>query len=227
MIFGYSQMLVTHSSIYKSDVMKSFLLGYLYFYIVIYPVKSSDLVTSWEISNSYISFDNCTQCNVKPHVCNCLEDRLANKCLVCCSDVSCCFCYDCTCRQNRQLIIMTQIAISILFTFGFLGLIIIYCKICSRTRRQVTRGRCIVLQEQELDRTNCSVIEDLRERPPPYNEVPYSAPPLYTSPYNRTSMQEAPPSYPGTPKPQERSEATEQTLSRHSVFVASSIAQHM
>lgn len=210
--------------------MKSFLLGYLYFYIATYPVKSleyvTDLDTSWEIKNSYINLDNCTQCNVNLNKCICLEDRL-NKCIVCCLDVLCCSCYDCTpCRQDRQFIIMTQIAITILFAFGFLGLIIISCKICNRTRRHVARGRCIVLQEQELNRTGCSVIENIRERPPSYNEVPYGAPPLYTSPYNGASMQEAPPSYPGTPKPQERA-TDDQTLSRHSVFVASSIAQHM
>ncbi|XP_011254409.1 uncharacterized protein LOC105250148 isoform X2 [Camponotus floridanus] len=99
------------------------------------------------------------------------------------------------------------------------------CTLCW-TRQAITRTRCIVLRE-ERD-THCSTIEGLRDRPPPYNETLYSAPPLYTSPYNRASMQEAPPSYPGTPKLQERCQDTNDQLpSRHSMFVAASIAQHM
>ncbi|CAL1679734.1 unnamed protein product [Lasius platythorax] len=218
--------MAARSSIYKCDVTK-FLLGYLYFYIAINPVKSSDLDTSWKIGDKYIGLENCTQCNVKPKTCIC---HSLDRCILCCSGVSCCTCYDCTpCQDDqRQLIIMTQVAISILFVFGLVSLIIIYCKICKRTRQNIARGRCVLLQGQEPNNTPCSTIEDLRERPPPYNEVVYSAPPLYTSPYNRASMQEAPPSYPGTPKPQERSQDTDnQFSSRHSVFVASSVAQHM
>ncbi|XP_072742861.1 uncharacterized protein [Anoplolepis gracilipes] len=221
--------MATCSSIYKYDVMQTFLLGYLYYYIAIYiyPVKSVDFDASWDIENEYNSLQNCTQCNVKLSQCICWENNYLDKCIICCPRTPCCSCQNCTpCWEDRQrLIIMTQITITILFGFGVVGLIIIYCKMCNK-RQRTARPRCIVLQE-ERD-THCSTIEDLRERPPPYNEMPYCAPPLYSSPYNRASMQEAPPSYPGTPKLQERPQNTSNQVSpRHSVFVASSVAQHM
>ncbi|GAB1869214.1 hypothetical protein CAJAP_10293 [Camponotus japonicus] len=220
--------MAAHSSIYKYDVIKAFLLRYLYFYIAIFvcPVKSLDLDTSCEIGERYIGLENCTQCNVKLKTCACWENL--DRCIIYCPGTSCCSCYDCTLcwEDQRRLIIMMRIGIFILFGFGLIGLIIIYCKICNRTRQAITRTRCIVLRE-ERD-THCSTIEGLRERPPPYNETLYSAPPLYTSPYNRASMQEAPPSYPGTPKLQERcQDANDQLPPRHSMFVAASIAQHM
>ncbi|XP_050462520.1 uncharacterized protein LOC126857290 [Cataglyphis hispanica] len=208
--------------------MKMLLLGSLYFYIAyIYPAKSSDLGTSWERRDEYINLENCSTYNIKLESCFYWKNYL-DKCIICCSNISCCFCEDCTlCWEKQQrLITIMQIIISILFGLGLIGLIIIYCKICNRTRQRITRTRCIVLQE-ERD-TQCSTIEALRERPPPYNEMAYNAPPLYTSPYNRASMQEAPPSYPGTPKLQERSQDTnDQFSTRHSTFVAASIAQHM
>ncbi|KAL6423836.1 hypothetical protein ACFW04_010345 [Cataglyphis niger] len=180
-------------SIYKYDVMKLLLLGSLYFYIAyIYPAKSSDLNTSWERRDEYINLENCSTYNIKLKSCICWKNYF-DRCIICCSNISCCFCEDCTLCWTRQ---------------------------------RITRTRCIVLQE-ERD-TQCSTIEALRERPPPYNEMTYNAPPLYTSPYNRASMQEAPPSYPGTPKLQERSQDTnDQFSTRHSTFVATSIAQHM
>ncbi|XP_029669290.1 uncharacterized protein LOC115239084 isoform X1 [Formica exsecta] len=212
--------MAARSSIYKYDVMKVLLLGYLYFYIAyICPAKSSDLDTSWEIS-----LENCSAYNIKLKTCTCWKNYL-DRCVICCSGISCCSCYDCTlCWEMQQrFTTITQMSIFMLFGFGLIGLILIYCKICHRSRQ---RTRSIALQE-ERD-TQCSTIEDLRDRPPPYNEMAYNAPPLYTSPYNRASMQEAPPSYPGTPKLQERSQDTnDQFSSRNSTFVASSIAQHI
>ncbi|XP_070149223.1 uncharacterized protein [Polyergus mexicanus] len=218
---------MARSFIYKYDVMKVLLLGYLYFYIAyICPAKSLDLSTSWEIRDEYTSLENCTY-NIKLRTCICWKNYL-DRCVICCSGTSCCSCYDCTLcwKMQQRFTTITQISIFMLFGFGLIGLILIYCKICYRSRQRITRTRSIALQE-ERD-TQCSTIEDLRDRPPPYNEMAYNAPPLYTSPYNRASMQEAPPSYPGTPKLQERSQNTnDQFSSRHSTFVASSIAQHM
>ncbi|XP_032663114.1 uncharacterized protein LOC116840470 isoform X2 [Odontomachus brunneus] len=75
-----------------------------------------------------------------------------------------------------------------------------FCNDCSFCwARQPARCRA----QQELNgTTRCNTVEDLRERPPLYSEV-CGAPPLYTSPYNRVSMQDAPPRYPDTPKAQE------------------------
>ncbi|XP_029669291.1 uncharacterized protein LOC115239084 isoform X2 [Formica exsecta] len=198
--------MAARSSIYKYDVMKVLLLGYLYFYIAyICPAKSSDLDTSWEIS-----LENCSAYNIKLKTCTCWKNYLGSE--------------NFYFREMQQrFTTITQMSIFMLFGFGLIGLILIYCKICHRSRQ---RTRSIALQE-ERD-TQCSTIEDLRDRPPPYNEMAYNAPPLYTSPYNRASMQEAPPSYPGTPKLQERSQDTnDQFSSRNSTFVASSIAQHI
>ncbi|XP_077273884.1 uncharacterized protein LOC143903787 isoform X4 [Temnothorax americanus] len=135
-----------------------------------------------------------------------------------------------------QLILMTQIGISILFGFGVVGLIVVYCKICNRTRqvaRERRRLRVVLHEERDLV-TQCSTIEGLlRDRPPSYNEVIRNAspvytsscaPPLYSSPYNRASMQEAPPSYPGTPKPQEKSRDSDELPSSPPV---PPVAQHM
>lgn len=192
------------------------LLGYLCFCIAIDPIETSDWFNRLpELSNT-TSYDNCTHCNEKQESsCVCL--KYFHKCLVCCSSVSCCICEDCApyWQEQQRLIIMTQIGISILFAFGIVGLIVVYCKICNRARQHTRTRRCIVSHEERDLTTHCSTIEDLRERPPSYNEVIRSAsqvytascnqaPPLYTSPYNRMSMQEAPPSYPGTPKLQEK-----------------------
>ncbi|KYM81779.1 hypothetical protein ALC53_07772 [Atta colombica] len=101
-----------------------------------------------------------------------------------------------------------------LFGLGIFGLVAFYCKMCYKPIQASTRmhRRHVVHEEGDL-RTYCSTIEG-QERPPSYNEAVHNAsstntysdnaPPLYTSPYNRMSMSEAPPSYPGTPKLQEK-----------------------
>ncbi|XP_077273855.1 uncharacterized protein LOC143903787 isoform X1 [Temnothorax americanus] len=226
------------------------LLGYLYFCIAVNPIENSDWVARFpEISERYASLDNCTQCDVKQDSsCTCF--LYGDKCAICCSSVPCCVCADCAmCRYTQgQLILMTQIGISILFGFGVVGLIVVYCKICNRYRktrtqqfssrtRQVARERRrlrVVLHEERDLVTQCSTIEGLlRDRPPSYNEVIRNAspvytsscaPPLYSSPYNRASMQEAPPSYPGTPKPQEKSRDSDELPSSPPV---PPVAQHM
>lgn len=194
------------------------LLGYLCLCIAVNPIESSDWNARFtQLSDKYSSFDNCTQCDEQQELsCSCLD--FFEKCIVCCSGNSCCICPNCApCwYEQRQLIIMTGIVISTLFAFGIIGLIIVYCKICNRARQHTrTHRRRVILHEARDLTVHCTTIEGLRERPPSYNEVVRStpsvhtssynnAPPLYTSPYNRASMQEAPPSYPGTPKPQEK-----------------------
>ncbi|XP_024877216.1 uncharacterized protein LOC112458042 isoform X1 [Temnothorax curvispinosus] len=231
--------MILYLLINRCDIMDSYsfllLLGYLYFCIAINPIENSDWVARFpEISERYASLDNCTQCDVKQDSsCSCF--RYGDKCAICCYSVSCCVCADCgMCRYTQQqLILMTQIGISILFGFGIVGLIVVYCKICNRTRqvaRERRRLRVVLHEERDLV-TQCStIIEGLRDRPPSYNEVirnaspvyPSScAPPLYSSPYNRASMQEAPPSYPGTPKPQEKSRDSDELPS------SLPVAQHM
>ncbi|XP_018402677.1 PREDICTED: uncharacterized protein LOC108779712 [Cyphomyrmex costatus] len=117
-------------------------------------------------------------------------------------------------HEQQQLIIMTQIGIAMLFGLGIIGLIAFYCKLCTKPLQTSLRTRRRHVHEEGDLTTYCSTIEG-QERPPSYNEAvrnasstnTYSdnAPPLYGSPYNRTSMSEAPPSYPGTPKSQEKS----------------------
>ncbi|KYN13678.1 PREDICTED: uncharacterized protein LOC108766452 isoform X2 [Trachymyrmex cornetzi] len=117
-------------------------------------------------------------------------------------------------HEQQQLMIMTQIGIAMLFGLGIFGLVAFYCKVCYKPIQTSTRTRRrrVVREEGDLT-TYCSTIEG-QERPPTYNEAVRntsstnthsdSAPPLYTSPYNRMSMSEAPPSYPGTPKLQKK-----------------------
>ncbi|XP_014481630.1 PREDICTED: uncharacterized protein LOC106748011 [Dinoponera quadriceps] len=150
---------------------------------------------------------NCTQCNVKPNTsCLCLENTgPKGECIIYCpKNEECCLCDNCSLCWSAewQLMTMTHISVSILFGLGITGLILMYCKLCNRTRR-LARTRCLRVQ-QELNGTSyCNTIEDSRERPPLYSEV-CGAPPLYTSPYNMASMQDVPPRYPDTPKSQER-----------------------
>ncbi|KAL0110268.1 hypothetical protein PUN28_013726 [Cardiocondyla obscurior] len=213
------------------------LLGYLCLCIAINPIESSDWdVTFPEISESYNKdFDNCTQCDLNQDTgCRCYA--YIDSCLVCCPDLSsCCICKTCEqCwNEQRQLVIMTQIIISVLFGFGIIGLIIVYCKVCNRARHHTRRRRIVLHEEHACDlTTQCSTVESLRDRPPSYNEIVRNAPPvytsfrdnappLYTSPYNRTSMQESPPSYPGTPKLQDKLEDSNNSLS------SPTVAQHM
>ncbi|XP_071569532.1 uncharacterized protein [Temnothorax nylanderi] len=236
--------MVPYLLINRCDIMNSYLflllLGYLYFCIAVNPIENSDWVARFpEISERYASLDNCTQCDVKQDSsCICFDygDK-SDKCVICCSSVyPCCVCPDCAvCRRvvmHRRVILMTQISISILFGFGIIGLIVVYCRICNRTRqvaRERRRLRVVLHEERDLV-TQCSTIEGLRDRPPSYTEVVRNAspvytsscaPPLYSSPYNRASMQEAPPSYPGTPKPQEKSRDSDELPS------SPPVAQHM
>jgi len=205
------------------------LLGYLCFCVAENPNDGSDWDARLpEISERYAVQSNCTDYDIKqdPSCISFIYYSIADRCIVCCSGIPCCSCDDCTICWNEQrtLIIITQIGISILFVFGLIGLIIVYCKICNRTRWQTRadRRRRRVLLHEHRDLTQCSIIEGLQDRPPSYNEIlhnagsppnytsslfpPNTAPPLYTSPYNGMSTQEAPPSYPGTPKPQEKSD---------------------
>ncbi|XP_028044527.2 uncharacterized protein LOC105837164 isoform X2 [Monomorium pharaonis] len=208
----------------RRDIMNLLLLGYLSFCVAINPAESSD----WEeeFTREILDLYNCTRCDEVEQDTSCLCFEYTDKCIVCCSGVPCCSCADCgLCWQkgnHRELIIMTQIIISVLFVFGIIGLFVVYFKICYRTRQHTRRHRrCVVLHEERDLTTQCSIVEDLRDRPPSYNEVVRSAPPLYTSSYNRTSMQEAPPSYPGTPKPQEKTQDSNVLPS------SPSVAQHM
>ncbi|XP_011882371.1 PREDICTED: uncharacterized protein LOC105570052 [Vollenhovia emeryi] len=207
------------------DIMNSFLLvlllGSLCFCVAENPTESAEWDTRLPDMTEKYSFRNCTQCDVQPGSTTCICFENSDACVICCSNVSCCICPDCfLCwYEQQQLILMTQIGISVLFACGIIGLIVVYCKICNRMRPRTRRARrrCIVLHEENDSTTPCSTVEGLRrERPPTYNEVIRSsppvyassdnnAPPLYTSPSNRASMQEAPPSYPGTPKPQDKS----------------------
>lgn len=217
--------------------MNLLILGYLSFCVATSLTENSEWNTRFpEIPDRYVDFDNCTRCDVKRESsCFCHEYVDLYKCVICCSNIPCCVCEECTTcwYEQRQLIIMTEIGISMLFGIGIVGLLIVYYKICNRTRQQHTRRRRrrIVLHEELT--TYPSIIEDLRERPPSYNEVvrnapsihtsfSNNAPPLYTfSSYNGTFMQEAPPSYPGTPKPQEKIQDCNEPPS------SSAVAQHI
>ncbi|KAH0948971.1 hypothetical protein HN011_003492 [Eciton burchellii] len=182
-----------------------------------YILNNSDVTGPTE--EFYDLHNHCTQCDVGSESRHC--SYKTKDCLICYginaseSDTQCCYCYDCSlCWPERQwqVLKMTQVSISILFGFGILGLIIIYCKICKRTRR-ASRERHAMLQQEQEASMNCSTIEGIRDRPPPYSEV-CNAPPVFMASrngapslfgmlYNRAYMQEAPPSYPETPK-QER-----------------------
>ncbi|XP_032663113.1 uncharacterized protein LOC116840470 isoform X1 [Odontomachus brunneus] len=181
--------------------MSPFFLGYLYFCTAITLIVSLDPSDAHiAFSKKYIeTFENCTQCSSKQSNLRCTENPDGPGCIVCYNQV-CCFCNDCSfCwHAEWQLISMTYMSISILFLLGITGLFLMYCKLCNRARQP---ARCRA--QQELNgTTRCNTVEDLRERPPLYSEV-CGAPPLYTSPYNRVSMQDAPPRYPDTPKAQE------------------------
>ncbi|KYQ49927.1 Huntingtin-interacting protein K [Trachymyrmex zeteki] len=115
-------------------------------------------------------------------------------------------------HEQLQLIIMTQIGIAMLFGLSIIGMVAFYCKMRNKAIQTSTPTRRRRVEEGDPT-IYCSTIEG-QERPPSYNEAVRntsstnaysdSAPPLYTSPYNRMSMSEAPPSYPGTPKLQEK-----------------------
>ncbi|XP_024877217.1 uncharacterized protein LOC112458042 isoform X2 [Temnothorax curvispinosus] len=149
--------MILYLLINRCDIMDSYsfllLLGYLYFCIAINPIENSDWVARFpEISERYASLDNCTQCDVKQDSsCSCF--RYGDKCAICCYSVSCCVCADCgMCRYTQQqLILMTQIGISILFGFGIVGLIVVYCKICNRYRK--TRTAILIEDEAGCTRT--------------------------------------------------------------------------
>ncbi|RLU26297.1 hypothetical protein DMN91_000091 [Ooceraea biroi] len=208
----------------KRDIMSLFLLGCLYFHIVTTPANceqpGSDSNIA-EITEEYYDAYNCTLSNARAESCRCSREA-GDCCLMCClnaaeSESRCCYCYDCSlCRheQHLQLLTMTRVSVSILFGFGIFGLIIVYCKICRRSR-ELARERCAIMQQEQQMSMYCSTIDGLRERPPPYGEVcgappvfmasHNSTPSLYAVLYNRACMQEAPPSYPETPK-QERTD---------------------
>ncbi|XP_020292086.1 uncharacterized protein LOC109858842 [Pseudomyrmex gracilis] len=235
-VFSTSKWLLSYLQ-YRCDIMSPLFLGYLYFYITVNSMESLGNViptSNWENfteSTEYFVKLNCTQCNViAEQLCNCSLENYGRY-SICCSDSQCCYCENCVLYQRRQdLLVIIEISVSVLCAFGILGLLVIYCKLCKRTRQNICRRpRCIVFRDEYNTITHCSTIEGLRERPPPYSEVAHStsvhtssnnAPPLYTSPYNRTSMQEAPPSYPGTPKPQERTQLFDQPSTV-------SVTQHM
>lgn len=194
--------------------MNLFLFGYLCFCVTISLTKSSDMDTHSEISERYIyNINNCTQCEVQQQS-SCICFEYVDNCVICCSNVPCCVCANCaTCwHGQQQLVIMTQIGIALVFGLSIFGLIVFYYKMCYKPIQTSTRTRRRHVQEGDLT-TYCSTIEG-QARPPSYNEAVRntsstnmysdSAPPLYASPYNRTSMSEAPPSYPGTPKLQEK-----------------------
>ncbi|XP_018351856.1 PREDICTED: uncharacterized protein LOC108754204 [Trachymyrmex septentrionalis] len=193
--------------------MNLFLFGYLCFCITISLTKSSDMDTHSDISERYIyNINNCTQCDDQQHS-SCICFEYVDNCVICCSNVPCCVCANCATCWQQQLTIMTQIGIAMLFGLGIFGLIAFYCKMCYKPIQTSTRMRRRHVVREEGDLTYCSTIEG-QERPPSYNEAVHntsstnmysdSAPPLYASPYNRMFMSEAPPSYPGTPKLQEK-----------------------
>ncbi|XP_011173711.1 uncharacterized protein LOC105205860 isoform X4 [Solenopsis invicta] len=206
--------MVVYLLINRSDIMNLFLLGYLCFCVAINLADSSDPETGFPEISENDSSDNCSRCDETEQ------------------DTSC-VCFEDLDRQEQQrLMLVTQIVISVLFALGMVGLVIVYLKICHKTRQHPTRRRHIVLHEAQDLTTQSSIIESLRERPPSYNEVIRNtpsvytsscnnAPPLYASPYNRASMQEAPPSYPGTPKPQEKIQDSNEPPS------SLPVAQHM
>lgn len=204
------------------DVMTLFLLGYLYFCFAISPAKSLDIDTSAEITKGYAGMENCTQCLVKSHLdCTCLLDY-TNECFICCLGFSCCPCSDCTsCWHDEQKTTLYEINMYILCGFGIIGLIILYYKICKKIKEQLaltSMRRRLLMERNSGSSTNQNTSEVVQQGPPSYNEV-CDAPPLYTSPYNMTSMEEAPPQYPGTPK-QERSRDS-------NLPAAFSVTQHM
>ncbi|XP_025155475.1 uncharacterized protein LOC105190655 isoform X2 [Harpegnathos saltator] len=177
-------------SIYRCDIMSPFFLGYLYFYMVmtlfarLNPSYAQD--STIENLQKYGNCTaNCTQYDIKSSTaCNCIENtQEEDGCIIDCPQ-KCCFLSDCSFCQHAewQLMTMTHISISILFVLGITGLILMYCKLCSRTRR-LARTRCFRAQGPD-GAMYCSTVDGLRERPPPYSEV-CGAPPLYASPYNR------------------------------------------
>ncbi|XP_011173706.1 uncharacterized protein LOC105205860 isoform X2 [Solenopsis invicta] len=226
--------MVVYLLINRSDIMNLFLLGYLCFCVAINLADSSDPETGFPEISENDSSDNCSRCDETEQdtSCVCFEDL--DRCVIVCNSGLYCTCPNCNlCWQEQQrLMLVTQIVISVLFALGMVGLVIVYLKICHKTRQHPTRRRHIVLHEAQDLTTQSSIIESLRERPPSYNEVIRNtpsvytsscnnAPPLYASPYNRASMQEAPPSYPGTPKPQEKIQDSNEPPS------SLPVAQHM
>ncbi|XP_018311321.1 uncharacterized protein [Mycetomoellerius zeteki] len=194
--------------------MNLFLFGYLCFCVTISLTKSSEMDIYPEISERYIyTLNNCTQCDVQQQS-SCICFEYVDKCVICCSNVPCCVCANCTTcwHEQLQLIIMTQIGIAMLFGLSIIGMVAFYCKMRNKAIQTSTPTRRRRVEEGDPT-IYCSTIEG-QERPPSYNEAVRntsstnaysdSAPPLYTSPYNRMSMSEAPPSYPGTPKLQEK-----------------------
>ncbi|XP_012235224.1 uncharacterized protein [Linepithema humile] len=209
-----------YTSTYRYYDMILFLLGYLYFCVAINPAESLDLEPSFETERySQSDMENCTHCLIRSHL-DCSCQTYNDECLICCPGFSCCFCSDCTsCWHNQQKTIsLYQINIYILCGYGIIGLIVIYYKICKKIKEGIVRTsmRRTLLQRDSGTSTNRSTSETVQERPPSYNEV-CSAPSLYTSPYNMTSMEEAPPQYPGTPKLQERSRDSNESPATFSI----------
>ncbi|KAG7190079.1 hypothetical protein KM043_006217 [Ampulex compressa] len=156
-------------------------------------------------------FHNCTNISTDAS-CLCFDCNVY-RCLLCCPPQSCCY-YDgdhlCNRTSEWNTVRVIQISILILFVLGVISMIIIYFRICRRATRVEYMSHIVIRRRQNergsmRDELNDDSIrattglrggaETLPDRPPPYSEIG-SAPPLYTSPFNRVSMLEAPPVYP-------------------------------
>lgn len=121
--------------------------------------------------------------------------------------------------KDWSLITATQISVFILFVLGIVSVIIMYLRVCNRIIQRAYSNRAIP-QSERNDQGNpnmsqISIIEN-RDRPPSYSEA-CSAPPLYSSPYNRVSMLEPPPVYPETPKLSERNSPSNNPTVEHHI----------
>ncbi|XP_025155478.1 uncharacterized protein LOC105190655 isoform X5 [Harpegnathos saltator] len=168
-------------SIYRCDIMSPFFLGYLYFYMVM--TLFARLNTRCVSTDPSYAQDSTIENLQKYGNCtaNCTQYDIKSS--------TACNCIENTQEEDGCIIDCPQ-------KCCFLS----DCSFC-QTRR-LARTRCFRAQGPD-GAMYCSTVDGLRERPPPYSEV-CGAPPLYASPYNRTSMQDAPPRYPSTPKLQER-----------------------
>lgn len=111
-------------------------------------------------------------------------------------------------NKDISVITATQIIVLLLFAFGILFALLIYCKTCNRSSQsrysdQSRYGDNDDDQQTDADSLYSHAINESRQRPPSYSEA-CNAPPLYGSPFNRASMLEAPPVYPDTPKLSDR-----------------------
>ncbi|XP_017753749.1 PREDICTED: uncharacterized protein LOC108546271 [Eufriesea mexicana] len=116
--------------------------------------------------------------------------------------------YNLTKNKGESAFTATQIIFILLSIFGLFLAMLIYCKVCSRASSMAYSEYIAYLDEHNSNISSRSmysdsIYESSMDRPPSYNEA-CSAPPLYTSPFNRVAMLEAPPVYPEIPTVSDR-----------------------